>query len=61
MKTDSIKYLYFNNVGNAPNSTLKNCYIVVGNQKTLINNENKTSLNIAPQNSINAITISNDV
>ena len=60
MKTDS-KYSYFNNVGNAPNSTLKNCYIIEGNQKTLIDNENKTSLNIAPQNSINAITISNDV
>ena len=59
MKTDS-KYSYFNNVGNAPNSTLKNCYIIEGNQKTLIDNENKTSLNIAPQNSINAITISND-
>ena len=59
MKTDS-KYSYFNNVGNAPNSTLKNCYIIEGNQKTLIDDENKTSLNIAPQNSINAITISND-
>ena len=61
MKTGS-KYSYFNNVGNnSPNSTLKNCYIVVGNQKTLIADENKTSLNIAPQNSMNAITISNDV
>ena len=60
MKTGS-NYSYFNNVGKAPNSTLKNCFIIVGNQKTLIADENKTSLNIAPQNSINAITISNDV
>ena len=59
MKTGS-KYSYFNNVGKAPNSTLKNCFIIDGNQKTLINDENKTSLNIAPPNSIEAITISND-
>ena len=60
MKTGS-EYSYFNNVGKAPNSTLKNCYVIEGNQKTLIDDENKTSLNIAPKNSMEAINISNDV
>ena len=62
MKTDNSKYSYFNNVGNnSPNSTLKNCYVIEGNEKILIDNENKTRLNIAPPNSMEAITISNDV